>query len=256
LKQFTSMKYFLLLLFLLPNFILSQNNPDSNKIFPLTEVDQSPEFPGCEDNTESCNQQKIIEHLLEEIEPSFLQSLSAEESKLFVKIIIDKEGNVRRPMVQSKDDELKNLAIQTLKKLPSFTPAIKEGIAVNVILSLPIQLTGPSVSKTSSTAIAMACRQAENAEECTTRWLMKSFLDEVYNRNMNNGDKKLEAKVYIEIDNSGKVTGFNVQGGNKKLNKVLSNWADKLPDFIPAHENGENVKSTLSYPISYESTHY
>lgn len=253
------MKYIFLLLLLSPFLVNSQNSPDPNKIFSLEEVDQPPLFPGCESNFSNCNNRQIIQFLVEKIEPEVLAGLSAEESRLFVKIIIDKEGKVRRPMVQSKDDEVKILAMQLLKELPAFKPATKDGKAVNVIFSIPpVQLVAPSSSsepKPSSTAaIATACSQIGNAEDCTMQWLMENFLDSFFDLNIKTRGKKLVAEVHINIDSSGKVTGVEVEGENQKLRDALYDWASKLPDFVPATENGEKVESTFSYPISFSST--
>jgi len=94
-------------------------------------ADEMPTFPG---ETKALNE--ALGRIL--VYPE-TQRMNGVEGKVLVKFIVDKDGNIKNPLViRSVDPSLDRAAIEAVKKLPRFRPGKIGGNPVNVWYSIPI----------------------------------------------------------------------------------------------------------------------
>jgi len=96
-------------------------------------VEKMPEFEGGMDG--------LIAFMSEET----VYPKTEEEGKVLVSFIVDKEGNVTNPevvnMSSSESTALRSAALETVGKMPVWTPGEQGGKKVKVKMTLPIQFT-------------------------------------------------------------------------------------------------------------------
>ena len=110
--------------------------PLENREIPEDEifiiVEDMPEFPGGEEEL-----RKFIAENVEYPEDAKAQK---QEGKVFVKFVIDKEGNVRDAEIANgtKFESLNNEALRVIKSMPQWKPGKQRGQNVNVSFVVPI----------------------------------------------------------------------------------------------------------------------
>ncbi len=111
-----------------------------------TAADQMPYFPGCDqldNNSEDkrrCSNQSLVSFIGNYLEyPERAQSEEI-EGTVYVSFIINTKGQVQQPSVlRDIGGDCGEAAIEVLKKMPPWEPAIHQGQRVAVKLNLPIQ---------------------------------------------------------------------------------------------------------------------
>lgn len=110
--------------------------PLENREIPEDEifiiVEDMPEFPGGEEDL-----RKFIAENVEYPEDAKAQK---QEGKVFVKFVIDKEGNVRDAEIVNgtRFESLNNEALRVIKSMPQWKPGKQRGQNVNVSFTVPI----------------------------------------------------------------------------------------------------------------------
>ncbi|MBR6083803.1 MAG: energy transducer TonB, partial [Salinivirgaceae bacterium] len=110
--------------------------PLENREIPEDEifiiVEDMPEFPGGEEEL-----RKFIAENVEYPEDAKAQK---QEGKVFVKFVIDKEGNVRDAEIVNgtRFESLNNEALRVIKSMPQWKPGKQRGQNVNVSFVVPI----------------------------------------------------------------------------------------------------------------------
>lgn len=102
-----------------------------NEVFMM--IEDMPEFPGGE-----LELRKFIAENVEYPEDAKAQK---QEGKVFVKFVIDKEGNVRDAEIANgtKFESLNNEALRVIKSMPQWKPGKQRGQNVNVSYVIPIK---------------------------------------------------------------------------------------------------------------------
>ncbi|MFY7669577.1 M56 family metallopeptidase [Tenacibaculum sp. MEBiC06402] len=115
------------------------NKPDYGDMIPFSILDESPSFVGKEKGKESFNA-NIRDYIQENFDVKFANSLGLEpgRKRIYVQFRIDKEGNVIKVDARAPNTELKEYAINLVKKLPKMIPGKHEGKTVKVGYTLPI----------------------------------------------------------------------------------------------------------------------
>lgn len=244
-----------LLLLLFNGAIFGQNSNSSPVFFSLAQVDQAPMFPGCDSpDFNECSLEKITSHFLENLDEALLGSLHPEDAVVILRFIVDREGKVRSPKVQSNNEELKIAGVDLLKELPDFIPGVHEGEKVNVIVDLPMKIeNAPTVSSNSnnydSQAMPVNCKSKKDPKLCTSEFVQQFFHKNFRDHNIKTGGERQQAVIKYTIDPEGKVTNVTAEGPNEELNKQGITTIKKLPVFIPATKDGNNVAMEFSMPI-------
>lgn len=112
---------------------------------PFAIIENSPVYPGCNENGTSKELKKCLSQNVTEFVTKNFNIKSAKESnlkgmqKIDVLFKIDKEGNVTGIRARAQHAALKEEAIRVIRSLPKMKPGIHKGKKVTVPYSLPIQ---------------------------------------------------------------------------------------------------------------------
>lgn len=113
----------------------------------FTEVDQMPTLTGCEEGDKMCFNQKLIEHVVAQLEVPKGIELSEEPARFWTSFVIDEEGNigsvelVRSPCADANSDDCAAVKVEisdALISLPVEKAAMKDGVFVKVQYTVPI----------------------------------------------------------------------------------------------------------------------
>lgn len=144
----------LLLIFFTSCEYLSYKKPTQATIPKMDSIDYSkiddyPVFPECDsipsqDKQRICFQMEMSKYIYLTLSQLKINSKSAFNDTIIVKILVDKDGKTKLSSIQKTDNVSKNLPkIDSiinagLQYLPILQPAIKRGIPVSAEFSLPI----------------------------------------------------------------------------------------------------------------------
>jgi bla regulator protein BlaR1 len=115
-----------------------KNHTKGNNV-PFSILDESPAFVGKGSTKDDFNK-NMREFIIENFDVKFANSLGLEQGKkrIFVQFKINEEGNVINVKARAPHPELKDYAINLVKKLPKLVPGKHEGKVVKVGYTLPI----------------------------------------------------------------------------------------------------------------------
>lgn len=120
----------------------SQVSKSNVEFIEISETDVQPIFPGCEHKIEiaRCTNQKIVHHIFKEVK--FIAEDPIDYSTVVISFIVDKNGKIIniKPLKGHTLFKSSNL-IQVLERLPTLTPAYKNGETVSVRYKLPIKVS-------------------------------------------------------------------------------------------------------------------
>ena len=121
----------------------SSNYQQQNDV-PYAMVDQAPVYPGCEnaEDAKKCLTEKIMALIGTEYNTALVNDLGLEPGKkrIYVRFIIDKNGNITDVRVRGPHEKLEQEALRVIGKLPRMQPGKLNGKAVNVKYTVPITL--------------------------------------------------------------------------------------------------------------------
>ncbi len=109
-------------------------------------VDAIPSFPDCKSGSKDqldCFNEEMIKHIQEYFVYPNKALLNKQEGEVWVRFIIDKEGNVTniKTLGPKGGKILNDEAIRVVSNLPKFKPAIHEGKPVSVKYGFPINFS-------------------------------------------------------------------------------------------------------------------
>lgn len=107
-----------------------------DEVMPVAE--QMPEFPG--------GQKAMMKWLMENIKYPGAAAKAGKEGRVIVKFVVDKQGNVTKPVVaRGVDESLDAEALRVVKAMPKWTPGRHNGKVVSVEYTLPVsfRIDGP-----------------------------------------------------------------------------------------------------------------
>jgi len=255
------MRMLLFLLVLCSGRIIGQNPEASTKFVQLDQVEQAPVFSDCDlPDFADCSLPKITSHFIENLDEELLSSLTPEEAVVLIRFVVDTEGKILRPNIQSRSAELKAAAETIIKELPVFVPGMHEGEKVNVIINIPIKIEitdpRPLISNLYDTpAIAGSCVNKEEPKSCTGEMVQQFFFKNFQSDKFKTRGKFIKAEINFVINKEGKVTNVTAKGDNEKLNKEAISVIKNLPDFIPATKDGKRIDYVLRFPIMLQTSH-
>ncbi|MFN2260976.1 MAG: M56 family metallopeptidase [Psychroflexus sp.] len=117
---------------------------------PYSEVDLPPRFESCRGLSDSeaikkCNSEKITQIVNANFKTSDIGqfNLKPKVVRVYVRFLIDKNGNIQNIEARAPHPELKKRAEEVISKLPKMIPGEHEGETVNTYYSLPISMKNP-----------------------------------------------------------------------------------------------------------------
>ena len=108
---------------------IAENRTSTEKIYQV--ADKMPEFPG--------GMTAMIEFISENLH---YPSIGGEkmEGTVFIKFVVDKEGNVKDVgILNGMNEKYDKEALRVISDFPTWAPGENEGVKVNVQLALPIK---------------------------------------------------------------------------------------------------------------------
>lgn len=119
---------------------------ESSALSPI-QVDQMPLLAGCEEGDEACFNEKLLEHVVSQIEVPKGVEFTQEPARFWVSFVIDEEGNVgsvelmRSPCADPNSEECAEVKAEisdALTSLPVEKAAVKGGVFVKVEYTVPV----------------------------------------------------------------------------------------------------------------------
>jgi len=98
-----------------------------------TTVEKMPEFPGGEE--------KMMSFIRDNIKVPPLQRESPLPGRVFVKFVVDKNGNIVDPVIiRQGNDAVDEEVLRMIRSMPQWTPGSQNGKPVSVLYNLPITI--------------------------------------------------------------------------------------------------------------------
>lgn len=111
----------------------------------LTEADQMPFFPGCEDSSltledkRACSNKNIIRFISNELVYPPTAKEQGVEGTVYVTFVINEQGKVVNPnLIRDIGGGCGQAALNVVRNMPTWEPGIHQGKNANIKLSLPI----------------------------------------------------------------------------------------------------------------------
>ena len=179
------------------------------------------------------------------------------EGKVIVQFMVKKTGKIDDVKVlRSVRKDLDDEAVRVVKMMPDFIPAKQNGEVADMLYTIPVsfklfdEMEPLTVSEGSDVPDGFEPPMFPGGE----RALME-FLKENVKYPPMAAKRKTQGKVVMTfvVDKTGKVTEIKVA---KSVDIYLDTEAMRvcklLPDFIPAHQNGEPVSVWFTLPITFK----
>lgn len=111
---------------------------------PFTVLEQSPIFPGCDENEtleelKKCFSKSIATHINENFNIDIVKTHNLKgKQKIFIAFKIDEEGKAKDLKARAPHEALKAEAIRVINTLPTLKPGMHNGKAVTVNYTIPV----------------------------------------------------------------------------------------------------------------------
>ena len=124
------------------DIVVISNETNKEDPIPFAVIEEAPIFPGCENVERSkrmnCFQEKLDEHILENLKYPPKAKKQKIEGKVIVKFTINYEGKVTNIMTQLGDPILQTEALRIIRLLPVMKPALFKGKPIGTNYSVQI----------------------------------------------------------------------------------------------------------------------
>lgn len=116
---------------------------NNEKIYEFQQVDKIPEFKNCSNKTNNlsnCFTKELQQHVMNNFAYPIVAVNNDIQGSVIVKFVIDREGSVANISAKGQNNTaiLEQAAKRLVQKLPTFKPAMKNGIAVTTVYEFPI----------------------------------------------------------------------------------------------------------------------
>ncbi len=230
---------FLILLISLKIFSQKVDEVETNDTI-LIYAEQMPEYPGG------------INGIIRQVAMNVDYPKEAREKfidgTVFLRFEVTKTGDIGKIEIQkSVHPLLDNAAINAVKTLEKFKPAVHKGKNVNVWMSIPVKfnIQGPKTT--------MPVFKDENGLSITEYISLLIYEIEQHR----DPDIYGTVDLNVEITKKGKVAKIEkLKGIEADFDKQVIQKIKLLPDFIPATKNGKPVKCFVEIPIIFPEKTY
>ncbi len=195
----------------------------------LTQADQMPYFTGCEsenftpEEKRSCSDKNLIRFIANQLEYPAIAKEKEIEGTVYVSFVVDESGNVISPkLIRDIGGDCGAAALEILRMMPRWEPAIHEGKKVKVELRLPIQYSLKNQER-SEKAQTYQINWGSLATPTVSKKILEAHLDRnLHVRDAYGNDKPIselifsfeKKKTYLEGGSTGKI--------NDQLRKVVN----------------------------------
>lgn len=255
-----------------------ENTAKQEIAFPFESVERIPAFPRCKtvekSNSLACFNKQIAEHIKKNFNYPAGALKEGVEGRVYVQFVIDKYGGVSEIRCRGPKYGvlLEDEARRIIEKLPKFSPAIDNGVAVNSKYFMPIIFKLPEGYKKRKDKIENVISFAQVAKipqfsgcpknksdteglDCFNDQMIRhiqanfTYPEEAYKNN-------IEGKVwiYFVINKKGEVVDITATTPNNQrvLEREAKRVISKLAVFTPGIEKGIPVNVRYGMPIHFE----
>jgi TonB family protein len=214
------------------------------KVYEFVEI--PPEFPG--------GTSALLKYLSANITYPVDAGMGAIEGKVYVKIIVNHNGNVVNPtIIRGLYPSIDSAVLITLQNMPKWKPGMQNGKAVDVYYTIPVYFQLAADSEiTSDEKIYSFTEQIP--EFIGGEKAMKNYFKE----NMQYPDlakqEKIHGKVYIKfvVNEDGSLTNVLVTRGiGGGCDEEALRLVKAMPLWAPAKQNGKVVKCYFTVPVEF-----
>ncbi|HEU5364886.1 MAG TPA: N-acetylmuramoyl-L-alanine amidase, partial [Hanamia sp.] len=241
-----------------PVFSTGKPSNDSNKIF--TKVENEASFPG--------GQSAWLKYITHQIQASIDTFTNADYGTCVIRFIVKTDGTVTDVVATTmKNTSLAKVSINAIKNGPKWIPAQQNGHTVASFRLQPVTLTNPEKPNQTSGSdkpgsglnddrkIFVRVEQSASFPGGQTAWL--KYLSRVFDKNGNElmSDKNNEGtcEVRFIVSKDGDVSEVQpITKKGTKLADVAVNAIKKGPMWIPGKQNGHNVNSFVTVPVTFK----
>ncbi len=199
------------------------------------------------------------------IDKEKMKTFNSSDKGAGVTFIINKKGGIEAIDVSSiKSKEIKDYAINMIKKLPKIVPGKHEGKPVYTrgfiyIYNPNYERVKLSYNKVDQKPIYPGCEDVVDKDKCFQQGISKFIVDNFDNKMVNslglpNGMVRIVAQ--FSFNEYGNTLDVKVRAPHPKIIDHVKSIISKIPQVTPAKHNGENVvvKYMLPIKISIESS--
>ncbi|MDP4209633.1 MAG: energy transducer TonB [Bacteroidota bacterium] len=230
---------------------------DTTKKDPIyLQVEQMPEFPG--------GMTELVTFLGSHLRYPLEADQKDIEGKVFVRFIVDKEGNVKEPEIARSigggcDEE----AIRVVKLFPKWKPGYQNGKPVNAYFVLPIKFQ--LIPKRNETKLEE--REVTNENNIVFLQVEKmpeypggieeliKFINNNLKYPQNAIDLKIEGHVFVKfiIDKEGNISKPTIlRGIGGGCDEEAIRIVNLFPKWKPGSQNGHLVNVSFTLPINFK----
>lgn len=255
-----------------------ENTAKQEIAFPFESVERIPAFPRCKtvekSNSLACFNKQIAEHIKKNFNYPAGALKEGVEGRVYVQFVIDKYGSVSEIRCRGPKYGvlLEDEARRIIEKLPKFSPAIDNGVAVNSKYFMPIIFKLPEgykkrkdklkdvISFAQVTKIPQFNDCPKNKSDTESldcfndqmiRHIQANFTypEEAYKKNIQG-----KVWIYFVINKKGEVVDITATTPNNQrvLEREAKRVISKLTAFTPGIEKGTPVNVRYGMPIHFE----
>lgn len=259
-------------------------NLNSEAITPakeaVTDVDQYPRFPGCEDQAtdeakDACSKKKLIEYIVGQMKYPKAAKEQGIEGKVFISFVVRKDGQIDQVTIK-KDlaGGCGEVAKGIVSNMPNWIPGTKDGQAVDVEMTLPFSFALPKGEKTNASADDKVYKEAdempvfpgcvvegntpEEIKACSDKGLLEFVYYNIkYPKDAR--DRAIEGMVVVSfvVNKDGRVIDPKVerslfQSCDDAVMSVVKRMVAKPEPWTPGKLDGKAVSVQYMLPVKFK----
>lgn len=208
-------------------------------------VDEMPTFAG--------GDEALMQWLSENVKYPAEAEEQGIAGRVMVRFVVDEEGNVTNPVIkESVDSLLDSEAIRAVSAMPKWTPGKKDGKAVKVYFTLPVNFQldiEAVVGENGIYDIVEKMPSFPGGNEALMKWLGNNIK---YPAKADKNDITGRVIVRFVVDTDGSVKDATIL---KSVDKLLDDEAlrvvNAMPKWTPGEHEGKTVPVHFSLPVTF-----
>ena len=229
-------------------------------------VDQVSSLPGSENfSCEKLDKKKCFENILTRYfnnsriypETEYQNNI---EGRVYTQFEISRKGKLTNVKSRSTNKAFKKEVERTLKHLEIGKPAYIDGKPVNMVFSMPfyfrlnpINTNHTFLGNFDTPPIFPGCENKNEITSCFIEMLQKLIRNNFnYPPQASNKGIQGTVEILLDIDIDGSIKNLKLNYPHKLLANEAIRIIALLPKFKPALKNGNPVKVSLSFPITFK----
>lgn len=239
----------------------------------FAEIDEVPIFPGCEDASDkrACFNEKIQLHISKNFRYPDQALENNIEGRVSVMFTINIEGSIVNIQKRGPHPLLEEEVVRIISRLPKMQPGVKDGKAVNIPYSIPVnfKLDGTSAQtirankalesnavpfgEVDEVPVFPGCENVTDSRACFNEKIMR-HISKNFSYPQEAQDRGIQGRVsaLFTISKEGNVENIAMRGPDKLLEDEVERILKRLPVMKPGKNKGEEVAVAYSIPVTFK----